>query len=105
VIPQHLTVDKGSETADMGAFQLALRWIVVCLIYSKNHYSHIYRQQFAPELSLEEFPGFCTLPSTLNIVIEGLWQWLRQECGVNLHTLITDGHKHGIYNVASPLHE
>ncbi|KAF8572791.1 hypothetical protein K439DRAFT_1650089 [Ramaria rubella] len=86
MIPFQLTVDKGSETSIMGSFHLVL-W-----------------QQFAPELDVEEFTAFVTLPSTRNIVIEGFWRWLCQDCGVNLYKIITDGHQSGIYNIASKIH-
>ncbi|KAF8590776.1 hypothetical protein K439DRAFT_1328789, partial [Ramaria rubella] len=66
MIPFQLTVDKGSETSIMGSFHLAL-W-----------------QQFAPELNVDEFTAFVTLPSTRNIMIEGFWRWLHQDCGVNI---------------------
>ncbi|KAF8576833.1 hypothetical protein K439DRAFT_1366106, partial [Ramaria rubella] len=86
MIPFQLTVDKGSETSIIGSFHLAL-W-----------------QQFAPKLNVDEFIAFVTLPSTWNIVIEGFWHWLRQDCSVNLYKIITDGHQSGIYNIASKIH-
>ncbi|KAF8575518.1 hypothetical protein K439DRAFT_1543862, partial [Ramaria rubella] len=85
MIPFQLTVDKGSETSIMGSFHLVL-W-----------------QQFAPELDVEEFTAFVTPPSTRNIVIEGFWRWLCQDCGVNLYKIITDGHQSGIYNIRSAI--
>ncbi|KAF8577093.1 hypothetical protein K439DRAFT_1622354 [Ramaria rubella] len=86
MVPFQLTVEKGSETSIMGSFHLAL-W-----------------QQFAPELSPDKFTAFMALPSVRNIMIEGCWCWLRQDCGINLHKIITEGHKNGIYNIASKLH-
>ncbi|KAF8585392.1 hypothetical protein K439DRAFT_1615934 [Ramaria rubella] len=86
MVPFQLTVDKGSETSIMGSFHLAL-W-----------------QQFAPELSPDKSTAFMALQSIRNIMIEGFWCWLRQDCGINLHKIITEGHKNGIYNIASKLH-
>ncbi|KAF8578823.1 hypothetical protein K439DRAFT_1361130, partial [Ramaria rubella] len=86
MVPLQLTIDKGSKTSIMGSFHLAL-W-----------------QQFAPELSPDEFTAFVALPSVRNIMIEGFWHWLHQDCGINLHKIITEGHKNGIYNIANKLH-
>ncbi|KAF8586755.1 hypothetical protein K439DRAFT_1340008 [Ramaria rubella] len=63
-----------------------------------------FRQQFALELSPDKFTAFMALPSVRNIMIEGCWRWLCQDCGINLHKIITEGHKNGIYNIASKLH-
>ncbi|KIJ43199.1 hypothetical protein M422DRAFT_253393 [Sphaerobolus stellatus SS14] len=86
LIPIQATFDKGSETAYTGGFQIALR------------------KEFAPELTLEEFPAFVTLKSTDNIVIEGFWRWLREDSGINLYVVIKMGHTSGIFKAGNQLH-
>ncbi|EPQ56805.1 hypothetical protein GLOTRDRAFT_104539 [Gloeophyllum trabeum ATCC 11539] len=85
-IPVQVTVDKGSETGDMWAMQQALR------------------QNFAPQLSIEEYPAIVAIKSTHNTVIEGLWRWLRKTFGINLLLLLQGGRAQGVFNPGSAVH-
>ncbi|KAJ7868284.1 hypothetical protein B0H13DRAFT_2558781 [Mycena leptocephala] len=92
VIPLQVTVDKGSETGDMFAAHIALRYVAFP--------SPIY----TPELDPLKFPPVVALKSVNNIPIENLWKWLRQMFGRSLCEWIEDGKTNGIFNSTSEIH-
>ncbi|OBZ68444.1 hypothetical protein A0H81_11429 [Grifola frondosa] len=85
-VPIQITVDKGSETGNMFAFQTALRQI------------------FAPELDVDAVPSFVALPSTRNIPIEGAWHWFREQTGRTLFHHVTQGKMLNIFNPNNEVH-
>ncbi|KAJ6500212.1 hypothetical protein C8R47DRAFT_1317489 [Mycena vitilis] len=85
-IPLQITVDKGSETGDMFAAQIALR------------------ETYTPDIDALKFPPVVALKSVNNIPIENLWKWLRQILGRSLREWIEDGKTNGIFNSASEIH-
>ncbi|KAJ7715227.1 hypothetical protein DFH07DRAFT_1015377 [Mycena maculata] len=84
--PMQITVDKGSETGEMYAAQVALRETVT------------------PDIDPLKFPPVVALKSTNNIPIENLWKWLRKTCGRSLREWIEDGKTNGIFNPGSMIH-
>ncbi|PSS38058.1 hypothetical protein PHLCEN_2v89 [Hermanssonia centrifuga] len=84
-IPIQITVDKGSETGFIYAFQSSLR----------ETYSNI---------NVEEITPFVALTSTHNIPIESCWHWFREQTGATLYHHITRGRDDGIFNGNIQLH-
>ncbi|KAJ7161858.1 hypothetical protein C8R43DRAFT_880590 [Mycena crocata] len=85
-MPIQLTFDKGSETGDMYAAHVALRFI------------------YTPDLDPLKFPPVVALKSTNNIPIENLWKWLRQISGRALREWIEDGKTNGLFNSGDIIH-
>ncbi|EIN11852.1 hypothetical protein PUNSTDRAFT_63217 [Punctularia strigosozonata HHB-11173 SS5] len=77
-----LTVDHGSETADMGGLQITLRYAIDPV----------------------QYPPFLTLKSTDNISIESKWKWWLEFGGRNLREEMLRGTEIGIFNGGNPLH-
>ncbi|KZV59667.1 hypothetical protein PENSPDRAFT_694942 [Peniophora sp. CONT] len=85
-IPLQITADKGTETPDLYAMQ--------------NGWRDIY----APNINPDEWPAFQALKSVHNTPIEGLWNFLQKNTGVNLKEVITRGKTEGIYHVGDDNH-
>ncbi|KAF8584361.1 hypothetical protein K439DRAFT_1653235 [Ramaria rubella] len=85
-IPLRITVDKGSETAEMFAMQTSLR------------------HNYAPNVSEELCPPFVALKSVNNTTIEGIWHWLCKTAECNFIDEVCRGHNKGIFNPNNNLH-
>lgn len=85
-IPLQITVDKGSETGEMYAQQIALR------------------ELYAPDLSLEQWPAFVALTSTHNTNAEALWLWMTKTATGSIREIIQAGQTFGYFIPTSQLH-
>ncbi|KAF8144945.1 hypothetical protein K438DRAFT_1910892 [Mycena galopus ATCC 62051] len=79
------TVDGGSETGELYACHVVMRW---CM----------------PELSLQEAPAFVALKSTDNIPIESSWHLFTNYVGLDFKEIILLGKSQSYFNPAFPLH-
>ncbi|KAL1729340.1 hypothetical protein EV714DRAFT_285004 [Schizophyllum commune] len=86
VAPLQITIDKGTETAEIIRIQEVLRGTLT------------------PDLDPLEFPPFLQLRSVQNIVIESIWSWLRKTNGVGVREEILRGKTDGIFSAAIKLH-
>ncbi|KAK0219337.1 hypothetical protein EDD85DRAFT_797448 [Armillaria nabsnona] len=85
-IPLQITVDKGSETGEMYAQQIALR------------------ELYAPDLSLEQWPTFVALMSTHNTNAEGLWLLMSKMATGSIREIIQARQTFGYFIPTSQLH-
>ncbi|KAK7452143.1 hypothetical protein VKT23_012248 [Stygiomarasmius scandens] len=87
-IPVQCTVDKGSETGELYAQQVALRAV------------------FSPEefQDTEKWPAFVAVPSTRNIMVECMWKWLLQFGGREVQDILKEGRTNGIFKIGHPVH-
>ncbi|THU98282.1 hypothetical protein K435DRAFT_661334 [Dendrothele bispora CBS 962.96] len=83
-IPVQCTVDKGSETGELFAQQVALRY------ETKN---------------MEQWPAFVAVPSTRNIMVESMWKWLLQFGGREVQEILKEGKTNGIFKIGHPVHK
>ncbi|KAK7442089.1 hypothetical protein VKT23_016363 [Stygiomarasmius scandens] len=81
-IPVQVTVDKGSETGEMFAQQVALHQV-----YSPDKFSN-----------LDEWPAFIAVKSTRNIIGEAMWYWFRQFSGKDLADILREGKFNGYFH-------
>ncbi|KAJ7478048.1 hypothetical protein B0H11DRAFT_1726137 [Mycena galericulata] len=88
-IPVQITVDMGSETGDMFAAHVALRFVL---------------QIYTPDLDPSKFPMVVAIKSVNNIPIENLWKWLRKTSGRSMREWIEDGKTNGLFNPGSEIH-
>ncbi|KAJ7149797.1 hypothetical protein C8R43DRAFT_1096870 [Mycena crocata] len=86
VIPQQITVDKGSETGHIYAIMTGLK------------------TAYAPGIDLARYPALVAIKSTNNTPIESLWHWFQDQCGKNLYLQITKGRDEGIFNPNNSIH-
>ncbi|EMD37731.1 hypothetical protein CERSUDRAFT_94731 [Gelatoporia subvermispora B] len=115
VIPLQITVDKGSETGGMYAFQKALSVLEGAWSPPDQRFTYPYPCSrvytlrgygvtYAPDVDLEAHPCFVALTSTHNIPIEGLWHWFREHSGRNIFYHLTRGQNEGLFNPNVDIH-
>ncbi|KAK0184300.1 hypothetical protein F5146DRAFT_1145447 [Armillaria mellea] len=86
VISMQITVDKGSETGVMFAYQTALR------------------TNLAPDVDMTAWSPFVALTSINNIIAEALWHWMWKTNTGDIERIIKEGRSNGIFIPASQLH-
>ncbi|KAJ7577176.1 hypothetical protein C8J56DRAFT_1113742 [Mycena floridula] len=75
-IPIQMTVDGGSEVGWLHSGQTTLREI------------------YAPQISMEQFPAYVSMPSTYNISIESVWQYKCRFNGLSEKDILDEGSIH-----------
>ncbi|TRM66661.1 hypothetical protein BD626DRAFT_545803 [Schizophyllum amplum] len=80
------TMDKGTEVG----------WII--------HLQEELRRRLMPDLDCNEFPSFVNIPSTRNVIIEGLWHWFRKSYGLNMKALLLKEKADGVFIPGNMLH-
>lgn len=103
--PLQITVDHGSETGDMYALQMALRYVaILCSLPCSILWLKFFRQNLGPQLDENAWPPFVAITSTHNIPIENLWSRLIKEDGTNIRLVLEQGRTNGLFNPMNDLH-
>ncbi|KAK6984681.1 hypothetical protein R3P38DRAFT_2575599 [Favolaschia claudopus] len=86
----HVFLDMVSELGWLAAFQTTLRYVNSALGVNDSLIHLANRQEFAPRLSVVEWPPTVSVKSTSNISIESAWSYDRNFNGRSLREILED---------------